>query len=161
MFQEIIDWAFNRHLNPLSWYIRPIFLLIICFFAYKRSWKGILITFIVMTSSMVWFPAPDEINPQMQQVLEFEKKVLSTPVSASITLATMFSFLSLVILAFWKHSLKWGLIIVNITVVGKLIFSLIFTGEAGWGTLPVTIFGLVIFNLIAFISYKYLKRQKN
>ena len=112
-----------------------------------------------MTSSMVWFSAPEQINPQMQQILEFEKKLLSTPVSASITLATMFSFLALVILAFWRRSLKWGLIIVNITIIGKLIFSLIFRGEAGWSTLPVTIFGLMIVNLISFISLRYLKKE--
>lgn len=161
MLEELLDWAFQRHLNPISWYIRPIFLLILCFFAYKRSWKGLLITFIVMTSSMVWFAAPDHIDPQMQQVLEFEKKVLSTPLSASITLVTMFSFLSLVILAFWKRSLKWGLIIVNITVVGKLILSLILTGEAGWGTFPVTIFGLITVNLIALLVYKYINGQES
>lgn len=31
-FSTILDWAFERHLNPLSWYIRPIFLIFFAIF---------------------------------------------------------------------------------------------------------------------------------
>jgi len=68
-------------------YIRPIFLIILAYFAYKRSWKGLVITFVVMMSSMVWFPAPKAINLQMEAVLDFEKKLLSNPITALATFA--------------------------------------------------------------------------
>jgi hypothetical protein len=38
------DWAYARHQNQLSWYIRPLFLIPFCYFAYKRSLAGISAT---------------------------------------------------------------------------------------------------------------------
>ena len=38
---ELAAWAWARHHNILSWYIRPLFLLPFCFFAYRRSLPGI------------------------------------------------------------------------------------------------------------------------
>lgn len=159
-FQEILDWAFQRHLNPLSWYIRPVFLIVLAYFAYKRSWKGVIITFVLMMSSMVWFPAPETINPQMQTVLEYEQMLLSTPISAIFTIALMMAFVTLILMAFWKHSLRFGLIILNVTLIGKVVLSLLFTGKNGWAPLGNTIFGLILVNGIGwFIIYKTRKNK--
>jgi hypothetical protein len=160
-FQAILDWAFARHLNPLSWYIRPIFLIIICYFAYKRSWKGLVITFLLMSSSMVWFPAPETIDPKMQVVLEYEKMLLSNPLSAVITLFIGVIFVVLACLAFWKHSLKMGLVVLNSMMVGKIIFGLIFTGENGWAPIGTTIFGIIIVNGIGFYLLHRMRKNKN
>ncbi|MBD1380249.1 hypothetical protein [Metabacillus arenae] len=157
-FHDILDWAFARHLNPLSWYIRPIFLIIICYFAYRRSWKGIIITFLLMTSSMVWFPAPETIDPQMQVVLDYEKMLLSNPLSAVITIFIGVIFVVLACIAFWKHSLKMGLVIVNVTLIGKIVFGLMFTGENGLAPIGTTIFGLIIVNGIG--CYIFYRKQK-
>nr|WP_320022777.1 hypothetical protein [uncultured Draconibacterium sp.] len=35
--QPFFYWVFERHHNQLSWYIRPLFLIPFCYFAYKRS----------------------------------------------------------------------------------------------------------------------------
>jgi hypothetical protein len=61
-----------------------------------------------MSSSMVWFPAPETIDPKMLVVLEYEKMLLSNPLSAVITLFIGVIFVILACLAFWKHSLKMG-----------------------------------------------------
>jgi hypothetical protein len=37
-------WAWNRHHNVLSWYIRPLFLLPFCWFAHRRSPLGLAAT---------------------------------------------------------------------------------------------------------------------
>ncbi|MED4207455.1 hypothetical protein [Neobacillus mesonae] len=159
-FQEILDWAFHRHLNPLSWYIRPVFLIVIVYFAYKRSMKAVIITFGLMMSSMVWFPAPETINPQMQAVLEYERILLSNPISAVFTIAIMMVFVVLILVSFWKHSLMFGLIILNVTLIGKVILSLLFTGENGWAPLGNTIFGLILINGIGwFIIYRKRKKE--
>jgi hypothetical protein len=154
-FHEILNWAFQRHLNPLSWYIRPIFLIILAYFAYKHSWKGLILTFVIMMSSMVWFTAPETINSQMKTVLEYEKMLLSNPVSAIITVAFMMIFVFSVGMAFWKHSLKLGLVILNVTLIGKVILSLLLTGNDGWAPLGNTIFGLILVNSIGmFLIYR-------
>jgi hypothetical protein len=55
---ELASWAWARHHNVLSWYIRPLFFLPFCFFAYRRSWAGIVATLVALATSMAWFPAP-------------------------------------------------------------------------------------------------------
>ncbi|WP_215224670.1 hypothetical protein [Echinicola shivajiensis] len=159
-FNEFLDWAFQRHLNPLSWYIRPVFLILICYFAYRRKLSSTIITFMVMMSSMVWFPPPTEINQQMQEVLEFEKKLLSEPLSAIVAILFMFLFILAILTAFWKHSLKWGLIILNVTLIGKVLLSLFFTGDSGWAPIGNTLFGLLLVNGIAAILYYYRKKRQ-
>lgn len=159
MFYDMLNWAFERHLNPLSWYIRPIFLIFLAFFAYKRSWKGLLITFLVMTSSMVWFPAPGKIDPQMQVVLELEKQLLSSPLTALATLGVAALFVGFVGVAFWKHSLKLGLIALNATLIGKMVLTLLFTGDNGWAPLGNTIFGLVLVNGLGLAILWWMKRR--
>lgn len=42
--QIFFNWIFDRHHNQWSWYIRPVFLIPFCFFAYKHNWSGISIT---------------------------------------------------------------------------------------------------------------------
>jgi hypothetical protein len=70
--QEFLSWAFARHQNLLSWYIRPLFLIPFCYFAYKRSWAGISITIFLLATSMFWFPKPDVVSPETVQFLQME-----------------------------------------------------------------------------------------
>ncbi|MCY9175591.1 hypothetical protein [Bacillus inaquosorum] len=159
--QDILDWAFRRHLNPLSWYIRPLFLLVLVYAAYKRSWKGIIITFVLMMSSMVWFPEPKKIYLQMKKVLEFEQMFLSSPISAVLTIVFMIVLIGFILAAFWKRSLVLGVILLNVTLAGKVALSLFFTGENGWAPLGNTIFGLMMVNGIGlFIKYRNRKKRR-
>ena len=57
-FAELASWAWARHHNVLSWYVRPLFFLPFCFFAYRRSVLGIVVTLVALVTSMAWFPAP-------------------------------------------------------------------------------------------------------
>lgn len=56
------DWLWQRHHNQLSWYIRPLFLIPFCWFAYRRSWAGIMLVIFLTLTSMGWFAAPSETN---------------------------------------------------------------------------------------------------
>ncbi|MBS4539449.1 hypothetical protein GOQ27_13315 [Clostridium sp. D2Q-11] len=112
-------------------------------------------------SSMVWFPAPEVISPQMQEVLEFEKMLLSSPFTAIATLFVLIAFMLSIVIVFWKHSLKIGVIILNLTVIGKVVFAYLFTGDSGAGTLGTAFWGLVLINGIAAIIFYYNKRRKN
>jgi hypothetical protein len=63
---DFLAWAWARHHNILSWYIRPLFLIPFCYFAYKRSWASILGTLVALATSMFWFPAPQTRDPRVE-----------------------------------------------------------------------------------------------
>ena len=45
---DVVEWAWDRHHNVLSWYIRPLFLLPFAWFAYRRSPGGIAATVVAL-----------------------------------------------------------------------------------------------------------------
>ena len=58
LLNDFLSWVWARHHNELSWYVRPLFLLPFCFFAYRRSLPGILVNPLALIwadRSVVWF----------------------------------------------------------------------------------------------------------
>ena len=56
LWTDLVDWAYHRHENVLSWYVRPLFLLPLAWFAHRRSGWGIAATLVALATSMAWFP---------------------------------------------------------------------------------------------------------
>ena len=115
--EHFFNWVFERHQNQMSWYIRPIFLIPFCFFAYKHSLAGISLTLFCLFTSMFWFGKPDVVSNEVKYFLQFEKEWLYGDWSYRkilLILSVPISFFALG-LAFWKRSLWMGL--------GVLIFD--------------------------------------
>src|SRR3712207_2843780 len=74
---EVVAWAWERHHNELSWYIRPLFFLPFCYFAYKRTLTGIAITLVALATSMAWFPAPEVPSRAAVGILAAEEEYLT------------------------------------------------------------------------------------
>src|SRR5690554_5606161 len=74
---DFLNWAFDRHHNQLSWYIRPLFLIPFCYFAFNKSWTGMCATIFLLLTSMFWFPKPLETNHIVGEFLDMEKEWLS------------------------------------------------------------------------------------
>lgn len=74
---DFLAWAWDRHHNVLSWYIRPLFLLPFCYFAYRRSLLGISLTLFALATSMFWFPKPEQPDSKVLEFLEMEKAHLT------------------------------------------------------------------------------------
>jgi len=70
------NWAFERHHNILSWYIRPLFIIPMVIFAFKKSLTGIFASIFALFTSMFWFPVPAEKSPQVLEFLAFEMDYL-------------------------------------------------------------------------------------
>lgn len=140
------NWAFNRHHNIISWYIRPLFIVPIVLFAFKKNLTGIFGSIFALFTSMFWFPAPLESNPQVLSFLEYEMEYLigtwSTP-KILMSLSVPIFFIILIIAA-WKRNWKWLLGIVIGAAVLKVIWSVIFSGNAGLSILKPAIIGLAI-----------------
>ena len=160
---EFLVWSFERHHNILSWYIRPLFLLPFCYFAYKRSIQGIIITLVALVTSMFWFPhEPTAVNPKVEAFLEMEmdylfgKWNLIKIALSSLVPLTMFGLAY----AFWKHSWKYGILVLNLIAILKVLWSL-YAGDEGSGLtviLPAFI-GLIICNLVIGIVYRVVKKE--
>ncbi|MGG2134749.1 hypothetical protein AB1284_26250 [Bacillus sp. S2(2024)] len=160
---DFFTWAFERHQNILSWYIRPLFLLPFCYFSYKRSIKGIIITLVALATSMFWFPKPTTVNPKVEAFLEIEMDYLFGKWNfikialSSLVPVTMFALAY----AFWKHSWTYGILVINLIAILKVLWSLYAGDGSGVSiVLPASI-GLIICNLFIWIAYKIVKKRDN
>src|ERR671912_1234710 len=129
---EFGAWAWDRHHNILSWYIRPLFFLPFCYFAYKRSLFGMVLTLVALATSMAWFPASETTNPAVVEMLAAEEEYLTGEWTMSkilLALIVPISFAALG-LAFWKRSLVWGLAVINGAVLIKTGWTFVISTEA-------------------------------
>ncbi|UWX56338.1 hypothetical protein NYZ99_09120 [Maribacter litopenaei] len=124
--KPFFDWVFERHHNQWSWYLRPLFLLPFCYFAYRKSFTGMMISLFALFTSMFWFPKPEMVSDDVVNFLEFEKAYLYGEWNLSkqlLTLSIPISFIALG-LAFWKRSLIMGIGVVVLMATGKMVRSI-------------------------------------
>ena len=153
------NWAFARHHNVLSWYIRPILIIPIVLFAFKKSLTGVFVSVFALFTSMFWFPAPAASSPQVLSFLAFEMEYLKgvwTAPKIIMSLSVPIFFITLIIAA-WKRNWKWLLGVVIAAALLKILWSVAFSGEAGMSILKPAIAGLI---LCMGVFYFYKKCQK-
>jgi hypothetical protein len=159
---EFLAWSFERHHNILSWYIRPLFLLPFCYFAYKRGIKGIIITLVALATSMFWFPKPTTVNPKVEAFLEMEMDYLFGEwnfIKIVLSFLVPLTMLALAY-AFWKHSWKYGILVINLIAILKVLWSL-YAGDGSGVTVILPAFiGLLICNLVIWIAYRVVKKER-
>lgn len=143
---EFGEWAWSRHGNVLSWYVRPLFLIPLAWFAYRRSGLGITGSLVALATSMFWFPAPSEPDPRVQDFLDFERAWLTGDWNAQKFLMSLLAPLSLIAfcLAFWRRSVIWGLVILNLMAGGKLLWGVVAGDGAGWAMTAPALAGLLL-----------------
>jgi hypothetical protein len=156
------DWAYDRHANPLSWYIRPLFLLPLAWFAYRRSGWGIAGTLVALATSMFWFPAPAQPDPRIQEFLDFEWNWLTGDWDGQKVLMALLAPLSLAAfcLAFWRRSVLWGLVILNAMALGKLLWGVVSGDGTGWAMTAPLLAGLVIGNVVFLWALRRLRSRR-
>ena len=145
---DFLNWAWARHHNPLSWYIRPLFVLPFCYFAYRKSLAGVLLTVVGVLSSMFWFPAPAETDPRAAAFLAMERQYVTGGWTWAKTAMTALVPIWFVLLAwaFWRRSWLAGLMVVNAGTLLKVIWSFYSGGDAALSIIPPVVMGAVIFN---------------
>ena len=143
---EFVAWAWERHHNVLSWYIRPLFFLPFCYFAYKRSLSGMILTLVALATSMFWFPAPGRLDPMTLEFLAVEREYLTGDWTLAKVLQALLVPISLALgLVFWKRSIVYGLVLINAMVLVKLVWRFYFGDESGGLTLlPSALAGLAV-----------------
>ncbi len=154
--KPFFNWVFERHHNQWSWYLRPLFLLPFCYFAFKKSFSGMLISIFALFTSMFWFPKPEVVNENVVQFLAYEKDYLYGEWNLNKTLLALtipFSFIALG-LAFWKRSLIMGIGVVVVMATGKMVWSVQNAGEPGKSIMIPAISGLFICCGLIYYGFK-------
>lgn len=144
--QGFYEWAWARHHNQLSWYIRPLFLVPYCVAAHQRSWSGIAIAAFATTTSMFWFPAPEVADARVEQFLAFEMAWLEAPWTLSKVLQVLLVPISMgaLALAFWRRNLILGALILPMIAIGKITWSVQNAGEDGLSIVIPAVIGLIL-----------------
>lgn len=162
LLTQFIEWAWARHHNVLSWYIRPLFLLPFCYFAYKRNIWGIIITLLALATSMFWFPAPDNPSPAVIEMLNAERDYLLGEwgfwkILVSLYTPLMFTLLAM---AFWKRSLVYGLAVINAMFLFKIVWTFVVSDlDGAIAHLTAVIIGIIVCNLV--ILYIMRRQARN
>ncbi len=161
-YPGFFDWTFDRHQNLLSWYIRPLFIIPFCFFAYKRSWAGITGTIFLLLTSMFWFPKPEVAGEQVISFLKMEKDWLFGDWTFIKVLMTLMVPITLTALgmALWKRNLWFGLSVIVFIAVAKTAWSVVFGGESGKTVIIPAITGLLLCVVLIFIGFRKLEKRK-
>jgi hypothetical protein len=161
--EGLFDWAFARHQNQLSWYIRPLFLIPFCFFAYRRSLAGIFGTMFLLVTSMIWFPVPVEVGSMVSDFLAMEKEYLTGNWGTSKILITILvpASLSVLAMALWKRSLWMGISTLIFIAVAKMLWSVVFGGESGKAVIIPAMIGLVVCIVMVVIGFIRLEKKKS
>ena len=148
LLDAFLSWAWGRHHNVLSWYVRPLFLLPLAYFSYRRSFFGIVLTLVALASSMFWFPAPERVDPRIEEFLAFEKEWLTGAWTAEkVVLAAAASLmLGALCLVFWRRSFLWGLAVLNAIALAKMAWGVLDGAGTGWAMLGPALAGLLICN---------------
>lgn len=148
-------WAFDRHHNVLSWYIRPIFIIPIVYFAFKKSWTGIMASIFCLFTSMFWFPAPDVVSDKVVGFLAFEQEYLkgSWDMSKIIVQLAVPAFFAALIYTAWHRSIKALIGVIIAAAVLKVLWSALFAGADGLSIIRPAVSGVVIC-IAAVIYYK-------
>jgi hypothetical protein len=140
------EWAFQRHHNILSWYIRPLFIIPMVIFAFKKSYTGIFASIFALFTSMFWFSAPAESSPQVLEFLAFEMEYLKSAWTAPKIIMSLAVplFFYMLLTAAWKRNWKWLLGVIIGAAVLKFIWSVAFSGEASMSILKPALMGLIV-----------------
>jgi hypothetical protein len=162
-FIEFIEWVWARHHNLASWYVRPLFLLPYCYFAYKRNMWGIAATLLVLPTSLFWFPAPDPPSETARRYLAWEREFVT---EGSWTTKVILIVLVLIVLtglaaAFWRRSVLFGLLILNAGTAAKVVWSVGFAGDTGWASLLPSVMSLVVVNTVVLLVMRWWRARRN
>ena len=161
VLNDFLNWAWARHQNPLSWYIRPLFILPFCYFAYKKSVRGIVLTLVAVTSSMFWFPVPATPDPLAVALLDVERQYVGGPLTLERIALTTLIPIWFVALAWVVRRRSW---LVVATVIGagtclKLAWLFREAGTNAWLIVPPVALGTAVCACVLSIAHARVRNR--
>ena len=154
--RRFFEWAFIRHHNILSWYIRPLFIIPIILGALKKSYAIIFVTIFCLFTSMFWFPEPKKVNESVIKFLDFEKNYLTNgwTVDKIFVLLAILLFFIFLLYTTWNRNWKYLLFTTVFSAILKVIHSIIFGGKSGLSIVKPAFLGAIICVLVVWFVFK-------
>jgi hypothetical protein len=120
------------------------------------------VTVIALFTSMFWFAAPAVPDPAVENFLQAEKDYIFGAWNFAKVMLTLTvpAFFYLLALAFWKRSLWWGLAVINLAAVGKIVWSVLSAGEAGYATLGPALIGMIVCDVAVYLGNRLIHRRQ-
>jgi hypothetical protein len=123
-----------------------------------------VLTVLALVTSMFWFPAPERVDPRAAEFLAVEKDYLTgdwTLTKILLALLVPVSFAALAV-AFWRRSLVWGLTVINVMVLVKIVWSFYFGEESGGLTLlPSALVGLAVCDAVILYVVRRMRKRSS
>ena len=140
------DWAYDRHANPLSWYIRPLFLLPLALSPTGAAAGASPAPSSPWPPASSGSPAPARPDPQILAFLNVEQEWLTGDWKGGKVLLALPtpSSLAAFCLALWRRSVVWGLVILNLMAGGKVLWGVVSGDGTGWAMTAPALVGLGI-----------------
>ncbi|MEO9599684.1 hypothetical protein [Parasphingorhabdus sp.] len=156
-------WIWERHQNLFSWYSRPLFIIPAAYYAYRRKALHVIGFMLLLATSLFWFAAPGTADPAIQEYLQWEADLFLTnesklPLVALV--AAVLIFLFFLFYAFWQRNLLYGLLVINIGTVLKIVVSLAFGEAAGMAAVVPSLSSMLVINLFAYILWRRLRKSR-
>jgi hypothetical protein len=158
---DFLTWAWARHHNPLSWYIRPLFILPFCYFAYHKSVRGMLWTVVAVTSSMFWFPAPATPDARAVEFLDVERQWVLGPLTPAQLVLTALIPVWFVALAAAMRRRLWAAAaaVIMAGTALKIAWSFYMGGASAWIIVPPVALGNAVVAGVLFYAYWRTRHQ--
>lgn len=154
---DFLNWAWARHHNPLSWYIRPLFILPFCYAAYKKSIRGMVLTVVAVTSSMFWFPAPVAPDPTAATFLEVEREWITGPLTLAQVVLTALIPVWFIALAAALRRRLWmaAVLVIAAGTALKVAWSFYVGGASAWIIVPPVALGnAVVAGVLIYVYWR-------
>jgi hypothetical protein len=123
-----------------------------------------VLTVLALVTSMFWFPAPERVDPRAAEFLAVEKDYLTgdwTLTKILLALLVPVSFAALAV-AFWRRSLVWGLTVINVMVLVKIVWTFYFGEESGGLTLlPSALVGLAVCDAVILYVVRRMRKRSS
>jgi hypothetical protein len=116
---------------------------------------------LIFPTSLFWFPAPKNPTPHAEGYLAWERQFLTEgSVAERVFLVLLvIGFFVALATAFWKRSWLWGLAVLNVGTLLKVIWSVALGGAAGWASLAPSIFTLAVTDAAILLAMRFLRRR--
>jgi hypothetical protein len=107
-------------------------------------------------------PAPAQPDPQILEFLDFEREWITGTWDLQRIAQAMLAPLALTAYcaAFWRRSVLWGLVLLNVMTAGKLLWGVVVGDGTGWAMTVPGLVGLLIGDVAVLWALRRLRARR-